>query len=55
MRDFGWSYPPGAANDPRAPWNDWGENQDDEEELDELIFTEDEVDWEIDPDIGAQK
>lgn len=21
MTDFGWSYPPGAANDPRAPYN----------------------------------
>jgi hypothetical protein len=21
MSKFGWSYPPGAANDPNAPWN----------------------------------
>jgi hypothetical protein len=21
MRIFGWSYPPGAENDPNAPWN----------------------------------
>ena|SRR5262245_53047365 len=21
MSQFGWSYPPGAANDPNAPWN----------------------------------
>lgn len=21
MTNFGWSYPPGAANDPNAPWN----------------------------------
>ena len=21
MGKFGWSYPPGAANDPNAPWN----------------------------------
>ena len=21
MTDFGWNYPPGAAHDPRAPWN----------------------------------
>lgn len=30
---FGWDYPPGAMNDPRAPWNEtetcpstWGDN-----------------------------
>lgn len=22
MSKFGWNYPPGAANDPRAPWNE---------------------------------
>ncbi len=21
MANFGWHYPPGAENDPRAPWN----------------------------------
>lgn len=21
MTDFGWHYPPGAENDPNAPWN----------------------------------
>jgi hypothetical protein len=28
MSVFGWHYPPGAANDPNAPWNrddDWTE------------------------------
>jgi len=28
MSVFGWSYPPGAANDPNAPWNrvEWEED-----------------------------
>lgn len=24
MNVFGWDYPPGADNDPNAPWNDDG-------------------------------
>lgn len=24
-RIFGWDYPPGAENDPRAPWNQVGD------------------------------
>lgn len=26
MGIFGWSYPPGAANDPNAPWNQTGDD-----------------------------
>lgn len=31
MPDFGWNYPPGAANDPRAPYNQIEEDEEDED------------------------
>lgn len=32
---MGWDYPPGLAHDPRAPWNEKNEPDDDEPEDEE--------------------
>ena len=38
---FGWSYPPGAENDPHAPWNEREEEEEHEEEWEPEEETDD--------------